>query len=390
MTDQPDPFFGLSPDFVHAEVGTAALSRKQVLLVPGRAVAALPLELPAALRGQAREQVARRQLRDRLGPEAEACEMRPFATGTDGGAWGGVLVAHRDAVAAWRARAGDAGRAVLPDYLALPTADGLWTVARTPSGVAVRLGPSDGFGAGEEAALLLLEQALQRAEAPPGALLLLGDGLARVRLLAEARDIPVETKATAVATHGLPAPTILSHGELALDLRRDPQVARARLARRVLVWRWPLVLGLLAAALWSASQILQAQRLEEETARLRADNTALVRQHFVPVGPILDARVQVSRALEARRDASGGPPDQAAPLLLLNRVALVLTEQGARPETLGYEADGTLNAAIEVADFAAAEALEAALRANGLSVEVADTRAQNGAVRSELRLRAAP
>ncbi|WP_170125472.1 type II secretion system protein GspL [Jannaschia seohaensis] len=389
MTDQTDPFFGLSPDFVHAEAATAALGRRQILLVPGAEVAVLTLDLPPKLRGQAREQVARRQLRDRLGPGADRIEMRPFPEG-DGAAWTRVLVAARAHVDGWRAQAGQGGRAVLPDYLALPTAPGVWTVTRGPSGLAVRLGPWDGFGGSDEVALALFERALRDVSPLPSAVLALGPGLSRLTALATARGIPVETSPAAIAARGLPAPALLAHGEEALDLRRDPQVARSRLARRVLVWRWPMVLGLLAAGLWAASQILLYQRLEAETARLTAETTALVRESFVPTGPILDVRIQVSRALAERRAATETGPEAAAPLALLNRAAIVLAARGARPESLRYTEDGVLVVAAEVADFAEAEALAQALRDDGLQVEPVDTSARDGVagVRTELRLRA--
>ena len=387
----PDPFQEISADFVLLDPAAGPgrrVTARSVALVPGADVATLPLDLPGGVRGQSREQVARRQLRDRIGMDADTVEMRPFQPGQDRDVWDRVLVADKALVARWRDQAGGDCRAVLPDYLALPVAAGLWTVAATPQGVAMRLGPGDGFGAPEDMALRLFARALDETDEAPEALLRLGAGLERFEAQAEARGIAVITEPQAAAGLGLEEPRILGHGELECDLRRDPLLARARLARQVLPWRWPVALAVLAAGLWASSQIVATDRIERETADIRARTEALVRAHFVKTGPLPDIRIQVSQALASARAAAAGDGARADPLTLFNRAAMVIEAEGAETRLAGFSEADDLMLVLRLADFAAADRLRAALVAAGLRVEVTDTRVSESTagVRSELRV----
>ena len=386
-----DPFQEISADFVHAGAVTdQALGARQIMLVPGSDVPALALDLPKGLRGQNREQVARRQLRDHVGVDAQAAEMRPFQTRAIGDNWSRVLVADRALVEAWRDRAGTQCRAVLPDYLALPTVPALWSIAATPHGVAVRLGPEDGFGAPADTALALLDRALQDTDPAPKALLRIGPAQRPFEALFEARGIPVITDVTQADALGLSTPQVLGHGEAQMDLRLDPQMARATFARRVLPWRWPLVLGLIAAGLWTASQLIVLNRITAETSEITANTTSLVQDHFIKTGPVLDVRIQVSQALARLQSKAVGPVTRTDPMQLFNRAAKIIASQGAETRAVIYTGDETLAMILQVTDFAAAERLAAALSEAELEITVIDTRVDEGAstVRTELRVAA--
>lgn len=386
-----DPFQEISADFVHADAVTGqALGAHQIMLVPGSDVPALTLDLPKGLRGQNREQVARRQLRDQVGVGEEATEMRPFQTRTNGENWSRVLVADRTLVEAWRDRAGVQCRAVLPDYLALPTVPALWSIATTPHGVAVRLGPEDGFGAPVDTALALLDRALQNADPAPKALLRIGAAQRQLEALFEARSIPIITDVTQADALGLSTPQVLGHGEAQMDLRLDPQMARAVFAQRVLPWRWPLVLGVIAAGLWAASQLVVIDRIKTETIQIAANTTMLVQKHFVKTGPVLDARIQVSQALARLRTELADPVTRTDPMHLFNRAAKIVASQGAKTRAAVYTGDETIALVLQVTDFAAAERLAAALSEADLEVTVIDTRVNEGAstVRTELQIAA--
>ena len=389
--------------------GMAPLSGRQVGLVPGAEAPLLAVTPPARLRGFAREQVGFRQLRDALGQKA--LELRPFEASAAAGSgpkgmWTRALAADRAAATRWRAMAGPGGRAVLPDYLALPAAADLWVLAVTEGGLLARLGPGDGFSAPLALASRQMQAALAAGPVPKAVLWIgaVPEGVlevtAQITAQFEAREIPVLSDPAALAKLGIAPPKRFAHGELALDLRRDPGAARAALARRVLPWRWPLLAGLLAVALWSATQMLVIDRLEAREKAFRDDTLARVRVHFVPTGPILDVRVQVAQALAAAEAASGGATRAVSPLDLFERAAAVIHAQGAKAESLNYLPQEGLAAVVLVADFAAAEALATALRAAGLTVRLIEARVEagdggrggaNGApnsatVRAELRL----
>jgi general secretion pathway protein L len=199
----------------------------------------------------------------------------------------------------------------------------------------------------------------------------LGDDIAGV---IDGWGVPVVHEASGLAAHGIAAPKVLGHGELAFDLRRDPQAARARLRARVLPWRWPVLAGLAAAGLWSAGQFLAIDRLDEQRRELAAASTDLVRTHFVAQGPILDIRAQVSRALAERRASTAAPQSAVGPMEVFGRAAAVLTAQSARIGQVSYGRQQGLELVATVADFAALDRLTEALAAEGLTVTVAQSR----------------
>lgn len=370
--------------FVRAGQGQA--SADQVTLVPGIEVALLSLDLPGRLRGQAREQVARRQLADRMGLSEEDTAMRPFARPGEADRWTGVFLMARERLDAWR---GLAGRAVLPDYLALPTAEDVWTVAHDPetASVQVRLGPGDGFSAAPAVTLALLERALAETP-PPAAILRLGAPSEALDAWLRDTAIPVTQSGEEIAALGLPAPQTLAHGELLCDLRNDPLAARARLARQVLPWRWPLLLAGLAVLLWSAAQLIAIDRLDTRREAVATATRDLVREHFVPTGPILDIRVQVSRALAERRSAATGDETGDDPIALAGRVAEVIARSEAQPEEISYTRAGGLTLVLRLPDFAAAERIATLLDEAGIAATVTESRARENAagVRSTFQI----
>lgn len=381
-----------SDPFAYLADGAPVLKARQVGLVPGADVPLMAVTLPAALRGHAREQVAERQMRDALSGGRDTIEIRPFHTPDQERAWGRVLVADRAKLAEWRRLAGPTCKAVLPDYLALPTGAGVWTLARSGAVVLARLGPGDGFSASPAVAVRMLKDALAGAAPAPKAVFspkALGPDL---ETLFNDHDIPIVADAAALKALGAEPPRVLAHGELGFDLRRDPRAARARLRRSVLPWRWPVLVGLLAAGLWAGAQTLGIRGFEDQTTQTRIATLETVRTHFVPTGPVLDVRTQVSRALAEARVAALGAGEAVSPLDLLGLASDVMTRQNAQPDYIDYtEADG-LSAAVRVENFAAADDLAAALRDTGLVITVVESRVSDGddGVRTELRIAPPP
>ncbi|MDU8925816.1 type II secretion system protein GspL [Alisedimentitalea sp. MJ-SS2] len=371
-------------------VGSTRPGKRQVALVPGARVAVMTLDLPAGLQGAAREKVARRQVSDMTGQTAEALDIRPFHGPGGARAWTRVLVAGADEVAGWRRVAGERCRAVLPDYLGLPAAEGLWTVYVEADTVMARLGPGDGFSAAPELAGAMLQRAWDEVEERdrPKAILLIGQDAAGLRDWADATGVAVVEKIAELGRLGVATPKPLAHGELGFDLRRDAQAARARLRARVLPWRWPVLIGLVAAGLWAAGQILATQRLEEQRREMTAATIAQVREHFVPQGPILDIRTQVSREIEARQAGRGGGPEVShiAPLELFGATAEVLAAQRARVGVVSYGPVQGLEITAELADFAALDGLVEALGVAGLQVTVLQSRSVDGGTEARLKL----
>lgn len=375
-------------EFMRLTLGGPMPQSGQVALVPGADAPVLALDLPDTLRGRAREQVAARQLQDAVGL-GHTVEMRPFYAAGGADHWTRAVVADGALLEGWRAAAGTICQAVLPDYLSLPAASGVWTVDYQDKDVLVRLGLEDGFSADADMAHLMLGQALVKAQDPPQAILQLGTALPGLEAMMQTAGVAVVGTVQEITDLGLDMPKVLGHGELALDLRSDPQAARQRLRRQVLPWRLPVILGLLAAGLWAMAQIVATNRLADEFDRERRAALALTRAHFVPSGPVLDIRVQVSNALAARRTTAAAWQGRVTPLVLLGQAAEVIARQDARPEQVSYSVADGATVLVQVADFAAVDRLVAGLQDAGLDVELTQSRASEdlAGVQATLRLK---
>ena len=358
-------------------------SSERVIAVPGADVALLELDLPGGVSGVSREDVARRQLRDVMAIDPETVEMRPFPGAQQAGQWDRLLVVDKNLAARWRSEFSDGGAVILPDYMTLPTAPDVWTVARTAHGVAVRLGPQDGFGADAEVAKVMLERALTTGT-PPRACLCLGLTLPGLEALMSAHAVPIETDPEAVGARRM------AHGEASVDLGKVPQLARARMAARVLPWRWPVILGVVAGLMWAASQVVVTNRIVEDTRDLQDQTIDLVQKHFVGNAPVLDARVQVSQALAEMRVEAAGPQERSDPLGLFAEAAQALAAAGATTDLASYNASEGLQVIARLEDFAAIERLQQLFEQRQLKVEVQETEAMSGGsgVRAVLRLNA--
>ena len=323
-----------------------------VALVPGDDAPLIALTLPAALAGAARLEVARRQVLDRLGA---GLEMRPWPV--DGQPFSRVAVAERARVLRWRQALGPAQarcRGLLPDYLALPTAPGVWVIEVAQGRVRARLGPADGFSAAVPLAVAMLAHALrQPGEAPRGLLRL---GAPEATLDAMLADLPAA-----------PAVEVFARGETGVDFGPDTPNAADRVGARL---RGALVPGLLLAlgALgWAGSVAVAARQDRARADAIEAQVLAAAQRDLLGAEPVIDLRRQVTRAIEARQ-APVVAPVVAAPLQVLRRAAPVLAQAGSVQSVV--VARDTLEIEITLADFAALDALSVDLVAQGLGVQV--------------------
>ncbi|MCW1931664.1 type II secretion system protein L [Pararhodobacter zhoushanensis] len=357
-----------------------------IALVPGADAPLITLSLPAALKGAAREDVARRQAQDRLGA---GLEVRPARlAGADD--WTRVAVAERAAVLRWRAALGSAAprcRGLVPDYLALPTAPGLWSVQADRDGVTARLGVGDGFSAEHPLALRMLTLALSEARATsaaPGAVLLTGEAGAAyatlfdgVTLARAAGDLPAAMK-----------PVVLENSEESVDFARDPRADAVGVEARLRRLMWPAVLVLLGALGWAGAQALAIRNDRALAVAVQAETLAAVRRDVLPSGPILDLQVQVTREIERRRAATAPVAAPTGPLDLLRAAAPVLA--GGEVQSVSLGIDG-LSAALRVPDFRALDALAGALAEVGVTARTTRSGIDpDGGVAATLSLEVAP
>lgn len=295
-----------------------------------------------------------------------------------------AAVTGKAQLAAWQALLADAGLVadvLCPANLRLPWAAGEWSIAFVEGEVWVRSGVVAGlssFGAGRLPPPLLVSAL--RAAAP-------GAAPAQLRLYDAPRDLDV----TAWETLGVPlvfdhlepcappdepAPfNLLRSGEE----RQSHEVLRALRPAAWLLASW-LVLGFLM-------HLVQWVRLYRIETRQRAEMVTLFTRAFPDEREIVDPALQMRRDLALLKQRSGvvGANDF---LPLLDRLAATAGSGSKLSlKALRYGAAG-LRIDVDVAGFAALDALQGQLRAHGLAVRVLTADSSGGTVHGRLEVHA--
>jgi general secretion pathway protein L len=356
------------------EAGGALPARPFVAVVPGEAVPLIPLDLPGALKGAARERVARRQLRDAYGGSETGLDARPARLGPSSEMWQRMLVAQATMREDWARAIAPVGalcRAILPDYLALPAVHGLWVIETDAARIRARLGLEDGFAAEPDLALALLQEAAEAA--PPRAILWQGEVPSEIEAWLAARALPVCHEAAALAEHGVEPPRRFAHGELALDLARDPGAERAEMHRSLRRLRLPVALAVLGFAGWIGAILMDMAALRDQSLAYRQNAERILRDVMIPTGPILDIRTQVTQVIDRARGAEAEAETEARPLDVLRQAGMVLGDHDLTVTRVSYQPGAGLVMDVQIADFAALDALVTALRAAGTEARVAQS-----------------
>lgn len=345
-----------------------------VASVPGAAAPLVPLNLPPTLKGQTRDRVARRQLRDAYGGTEAGLDIRPARLGATSDQWTRLLLTDAGDRRDWLRALGTFAplcRAVLPDYLCLPAAPDLWVIETTATGVIARLGPEDGFSAEPDLALALLQEAARMGG--PRAILRQGHAQPDIDAFLSAQNLTICTDPTELAAHGVVAPTRFAHNEFALDLARDPDAERAEMRRTLSLLRLPLVLAMLGLTGWIAAAVIETPTLDAQGLAYRQNAERLLRQVMIPTGPILDIRSQVAQTMDRARTASSDVETEARPLDVLRRAGSVLGNHETTITRVSYQPGAGLVVDLQISDFAALDALVTELRAAGTEARVAQS-----------------
>jgi len=354
--------------------GGACSDRPFVAVVPGEAVPLIPLDLPGALKGAARERVARRQLRDAYGGSETGLDARPARLGPSSEMWQRMLVTQATTREDWARSVAPAGalcRAILPDFLALPAAPDLWVIEADDARIRARLGLEDGFAAEPDLGLALLQAAFDAA--PPRAVLWQGGAQFDVEAWLAARSLPVCHEAADLSEHGVEPPRRFAHGELALDLARDPGAERAEMHRSLRRLRLPVALAVLGFAGWIGALMMDMAALRDQSLAYRQNAERILREVMIPTGPILDIRTQVTQLIARARGAEAETETEARPLDVLRQAGAVLGDHDLTVTRVSYQPGAGLVMDLQIADFAALDALVTALNAAGTEARVAQS-----------------
>jgi general secretion pathway protein L len=360
---------------VHDLTGDAPPPRAPfVASVPGAAAPLVPLNLPAALKGQARDRVARRQLRDAYGGTEAGLDIRPARLGSAPDLWTRLLITDAGDRRDWLRALGVFApqcRAVLPDFLCLPAAPDLWVIETTATGVIARLGPEDGFAAEPDLALALLQEAARTGM--PRAILRNGPARAEIDTFLTAQNLPICSDPADLTTHGVTAPARFAYNELSLDLARDPGAERAEMRGILSRLGLPFALAVLGLAGWIAAAMIETGTLTAQGLAYRQNAERILRQVMIPTGPILDIRSQVAQTMDRARTARSEVENEARPLDVLRRAGAVLGNHETTITRVSYQPGAGLVIDLQITDFAALDALVADLRMAGTEARVAQS-----------------
>ncbi|MEL7116732.1 MAG: type II secretion system protein GspL [Pseudomonadota bacterium] len=351
-----------------------------VALVPGASAPVLPIELPPTLSGAAREQVAERQLIEQLSLAPATFEMHPLQP-KSAKSWSHVVVLDSERAKQWRGATTRATTALLPDYMALPTADGLWAIVVDADTVSVRIGADEGLSGERD----LVEAQLSRA-APPDVILRLGDADQELDDFLLGFDADIVTDPAELKKAGI---TVVRWADSVggLNLLAPPSASVDRLRAGLKRWRMAAVAAAVAAIAWMGSTWAEMQAAETRAALAEQRIEGLVREHFVPSGPILDVRAQVTAAVEAAL-----VPDvielQTIPAMVQFQIAAeILTRDGANVLSVFFRPETGLETIVATDDFSVLDDLIIGLQDADFLVEQLESRAQQtGGVVAQLRL----
>jgi general secretion pathway protein L len=269
-----------------------------------------------------------------------------------------------------------------PESLLVAPLPGAWTVVLTGAGGFARTCGVEGFALDESspgeppAALkLALDRARAGACAPDRIVVRAAAELAAPQLERWSARLEARVEPGAPwhwSTEGHEPEIDLLQGEFA------PRAAAASLARRL---RRSAALAAALAVLYCGGVALDWAAKAAERRRLIAEMSAIHREALGESTPIVDAPLQMSRALaDLRRRAGQSAPDDF--LTLLAAVAAQLPDPPLqRLESIAYE-NGMLTVVLRAPDPAQAEALAERLRggaaASGLQVRVEPGAAKGG------------
>lgn len=299
-----------------------------------------------------------------------------------------VAVTARDRLADWAAALESAGlrpESLAPATLSVPHVAGAWTVGFTAAETVLRTGEYAGQGGPLDLAVpgwlkVALADAQREARAPERLIVQdRPDGLDLAQW-SEALGIPVVESAVETPSLALPCKLNLLEGEFGLR-GRWREAIRPFLPAVVMFSVWLLVAALASIGEWWTLSRTQRQQQEEMQAVLL--------RSFPDTKAVLDPVRQMQRGFEQLAVRKGSAIAGDDLLGLLGSAAPVLqAEPRARVKSIAY-AERALTLTLTLADDAAANVLERALRAAKLEAQAGDAQKRGDGFEVRMVVRAA-
>ncbi len=264
---------------------------------------------------------------------------------------------------------------IIPDFLALPRRDDCWSVMQLDDRVLVRTGEEYGFSCDGELLATLLERL--ELESP------LGIDIYGMAVPIPLPNLPpIQQHRVEGAEMVFLAATVMSSN--LLDVLPDRYRAVAHFGKQGL--KITTIFLVLALILHLGLSWRTSQRLSSEVARLRSDESTLLKQSFPEISRVVNAELQAQQVLTELRAHRGNDSGVLEILHLVGQSMRNGTNQGLELSGINY-ADGVVNLRITASDIASLERFSGALKSS-LQVDVVNVEAGQGNVVGSLRLQA--
>ncbi|ALP54308.1 hypothetical protein Tel_14785 [Candidatus Tenderia electrophaga] len=360
-----------------------------IVLVPGEEVLLTQTEVP----GHSRRLLAQAvpyALEEQL---VEDVDDLHFALGAVAGDRVQVAVVSRARMDAWLGELHQAGieaERMVPDVLALPLHDDAWHVLRLKQRLLLRSGPQSGMVMDADNAAFWLAAVLKEAEPKPAALRIqdFSDSAEPLSELGAELEPALEVERLEEPAAGLPVAVLASgfDAQQAINLLQGPYSRRERVSR---YWRpWRAAAALLAGfiVVQFAAGVVERQQLEAQQQALDAEIEQIYRQAFPEARKVVNARVQMERALASLR--GGGSAEGGGFAELLAQAGRQFNAAaGLALQRLSYKG-GQLDVALLIGDLQQLDQLKQRLVDEaGLEVEIQSASARDNLVEARLKIK---
>ena len=362
-----------------AEIDSAG--ERVIVLVPGEDVLLCQAEVP----GQKRRLLAQAvpyTLEEQLIDDVEA---QHFALGALNGNQVKVAVVSHERMQQWLdllQQAGIEANQIVVDVLTLPLPDNSWQLLQLKQRLLLRNGEQSGMALDADTAAFNLKALLAAAgEDRPDSIHcqdFVGAGLALPELGVELVVEPAS---------GLPLVLMAAEykEQNGINLLQGQYSRRERISK---YWRpWRVAAALLAGfvVVQFAGGIIEQQRLATEKAALLADIEQIYRQTFPEARKVVNAKLQMERALISLRDGGSSAGDSFAELLA-QAGEQFNQSHSLNIQRLSYK-NGQLDVALFIADLQQLDQLKQRLVKARLQVEIQSATAKGDRVEARLRIK---
>ncbi len=353
-----------------------------IVLVPGEDALLCQAEVPGQKRrllAQAVPYALEEQLIDDV-------EEQHFALGALNGDQVNVAVVSHEKMQQWLAllqQVGIEADQIIPDVLALPLQENSWQLLQHNNRLLLRCGEQSGMALDVDTAAISLKALLAEAgDAKPASIICQGVSGAGVSLpeldvelvVESVSDLPVALLAAAYQEQG------------AINLLQGQYSRRERISKYWRPWRAAAALLAVFIVVQFANGIVDQQRLAAEKTALLADIEQIYRQTFPEARKVVNAKLQMERALKSLRGGGSASSEGFTELLALAGEQFKQSSN-LDIQRLSYK-NGQLDVALFIADLQQLDQLKQRLVDKArMQVEIQSATAKGDRVEARLRIK---